>query len=193
MLLAREMRPLPAASCLMNPEVHRIAEAPLSLVRGPAGSYVAESLAASLASACLHRWTDDPEAILSTCCTCPAPLSSMRWKRASPPDTGTPVSPPARSVSRSCGRGSSRSRTSGDGSAQFRPGPSSACSLAASVADVHRPHKIGLCDLLPQRSRPPRPIRDSWKSGCWALSSCAWTVGPSRGGLVSAARASSLG
>ncbi len=83
--LPRVMRPLPAVSRLTDPNVQRIAEAPLSLVRGPPGSYVAEWLAAAiqgwdrwqgcvwlrtggarpaalaglLASACLHRWTDD--------------------------------------------------------------------------------------------------------------------------------------
>jgi DNA-binding winged helix-turn-helix (wHTH) protein len=83
--LPRVMRPLPTASRLPNPNVQRIAEVPLSLVRGPPGSYVAERLAAaiqgwdrwqgcvwlrtggappaalaeSLVSACLHRWTGD--------------------------------------------------------------------------------------------------------------------------------------
>ncbi|MGH3901501.1 MAG: AfsR/SARP family transcriptional regulator [Pseudonocardiaceae bacterium] len=79
------MRPLPTVSRLTDPNVQQIAKAPLSLVRGPPGSYVAERLAAaiqgwdrwqgcvwlraggarpaaiaeSLVSACLHRWTDD--------------------------------------------------------------------------------------------------------------------------------------
>jgi DNA-binding SARP family transcriptional activator len=83
--LPRVMRPLPTASRLTNPNIQRIADAPLSLVRGPPGSYVAEWLAAaiqgwdrwqdcvwlrppgarpaalaeSLVSACRHRWTDD--------------------------------------------------------------------------------------------------------------------------------------
>ncbi len=85
MFLPRVMRPLPTVSRLINPNIQRIAGAPLSLVRGPPGSYVAERLAAaiqgwdrwqscvwlrtggarpaalaeSLVSACLHRWTDD--------------------------------------------------------------------------------------------------------------------------------------
>lgn len=85
MFLPRMMRPLPTVSRLTDPAVQRIAEAPLSLVRGPRGSYVAERLAAavhgwdrwqdcvwlrtpeahpaavaeSLVRACRHRWTDD--------------------------------------------------------------------------------------------------------------------------------------
>ncbi len=85
MYLPRVMRPLPTASWLTNPSVQRIAHSRLSLVRGPAGSYVAEWLAAaiqgwdrwqgcvwlragdtrpaalaeSLVNACQHRWTDD--------------------------------------------------------------------------------------------------------------------------------------
>lgn len=85
MFLPGMMRPLPTVSRLTDPEAHRIAGAPLSLVRGPPGSYVAEWLAAaiqgwgrwpccvwlrpgniesiaiteSLVSACLNRWADD--------------------------------------------------------------------------------------------------------------------------------------
>jgi DNA-binding SARP family transcriptional activator len=84
MFLPRVMRPLPTAAWPTNPNVQRIAEAPFSVVRGPQGSYVAEwlaaaieswarwhgcvwlrtkttqpsSLASSLTSACLYRWTD---------------------------------------------------------------------------------------------------------------------------------------
>jgi DNA-binding SARP family transcriptional activator len=87
----RVMRPLPSTSRLTNPEVHRIAEASLSLVRGPSGSYVAEwlagaiqgwdrwsgcvwlrtghvapaALAESLVSICRYRWTEDPPVALS--------------------------------------------------------------------------------------------------------------------------------
>ncbi|MGH3753540.1 MAG: AfsR/SARP family transcriptional regulator [Pseudonocardiaceae bacterium] len=97
MFPARVMRPLPTATRLTNPSVQRIAEAPLSLVRGPPGSYVAERLAAaiqgwdrwqgcvwlraggarpaalaeSLVRACLHRWTDDHR-------DDPAPVSNAR-------------------------------------------------------------------------------------------------------------------
>jgi hypothetical protein len=78
------MRPLPTPARLFSPGVRRIAQAPVSVVRGPPGTYVAEwlagaiqawarwqdcvwlrapgarpeALAGSLASACLHRWAD---------------------------------------------------------------------------------------------------------------------------------------
>jgi hypothetical protein len=84
MFLPRVMRPLPTVAWPTNPNVQRIAEAPFSVVRGPQGSYVDEglaaaiegwarwqgcvwlrtgttqpsSLASSLTSACLYRWTD---------------------------------------------------------------------------------------------------------------------------------------
>jgi DNA-binding SARP family transcriptional activator len=82
MFLPPVMRPLPCPVTLERPGLQRIAEAPVSLVRGPPGSYLAEGLAAailgwsrwqdcvwlrpqdthpsalatSLAGACLHRW-----------------------------------------------------------------------------------------------------------------------------------------
>lgn len=106
MYLPRVMRPLPAVSRLTSPDVQRIAVAPFSLVHGPAGSYVAEWLAAaihgwdrwdscvwlrtanlapvalteSLVSACLHRWTDD----LTAACQSGVQLSLDQAMRRAP-------------------------------------------------------------------------------------------------------------
>jgi DNA-binding SARP family transcriptional activator len=83
--LPRVMRPLPTHAHLTNPNLQHLADAPLSVVHGPPGSYVAEWLAAAiqgwdrwqgcvwlrsrspqpaalagwLTSACLQRWADD--------------------------------------------------------------------------------------------------------------------------------------
>jgi DNA-binding SARP family transcriptional activator len=54
--LPRVMRPLPAETGPAAPAVRRLAEEPFSVVRGPAGSYIAESLAGLLAG--WGRWQD---------------------------------------------------------------------------------------------------------------------------------------
>jgi hypothetical protein len=50
------MRPLPGETGLAAPRVQRIAEEPFSVIRGPTGSYRAESLAGLIAG--WGRWQD---------------------------------------------------------------------------------------------------------------------------------------
>src|SRR4249919_4268898 len=89
MFLPPVMRPLPCPATLERPGLQRIAETPVSIIRGPPGSYLAEglatailgwrrwqdcvwlrpqdthpsTLATSLAGACLHRWDQKDTAV----------------------------------------------------------------------------------------------------------------------------------
>ena len=102
MFLPRVMRPLPRPTRLTEPSVRRIVEAPVSLVQGPQGAYVAEWLAGAIAG--WSRWQD------------------CLWLRA----PSTQPSALAGSLLRAC-----RYRWAGDGEQAWEPEPASRAQLEA--------------------------------------------------------------